>query len=107
MTLRLDSLLPNCPDLKLLIKMDIEGSELAVLDGLESQLPEQTFLFIELHDGNKSVRWIQDWAERHNFVFQEVRRREVWIDGFLSRPVPSRASALARATPAYSHSLTT
>ena len=93
MTLRLDSLIPRQPDLKLLIKMDIEGSEPAVLDDLETKLPEQTFFFIELHDGEKSLRWIRAWAQRRNFVFQEVRRREVWIDGYLARPAASTAMA--------------
>lgn len=85
MTLELASLLPRRPDLRLLIKMDIEGSEVAVLDSLHATLPEQCFVFIELHRGDDSLRWIQGWADSHGFRFTEVRRREEAIDGYLAR----------------------
>lgn len=84
-TLKLDSLLPAQRDLKLLIKMDIEGSEVSVLNHLTASLPEETFVFIELHNGDESLRWIGDWAERNGFAFHEVRRREKAIDGYLFR----------------------
>ena len=86
MTVRLDSLLPIEPDVKLLIKMDIEGSEVAVLDDLRARLPEQTFIFIELHNGDESVQWIEQWAAQNGFQFLETRRRENAIDGCLARP---------------------
>jgi FkbM family methyltransferase len=85
MTLQLDSLIPSRRDLKLLIKMDIEGSEVAVLDHLNAQLPENTFVFIELHRGDESLRWIHDWAEQNAFQFSAVRRRDDAIDGILAR----------------------
>ncbi|HEY0551965.1 MAG TPA: FkbM family methyltransferase [Verrucomicrobiae bacterium] len=85
MTLQLDSLVPSRQDLKLLVKMDIEGSEVAVLDHLSARLPENTFVFIELHHGDESLRWIQDWAEKNAFRFSAVRRREDAIDGYLIR----------------------
>ncbi len=95
MALRLDSILPQRSDLKLLIKMDIEGSETSVLEDLETELPEHTFIFLELHDGDESLRWIEKWAERRGFIFQEVRRREQWIDGYLRRPLSETSSARA------------
>lgn len=86
MALRLDALLPPDPALKLVIKMDIEGSEIRVLDQLRAPLPEQCFIFLELHHGDESLRWIDAWARRNNFVFESVRRRDEAIDGCLVRP---------------------
>jgi FkbM family methyltransferase len=85
MTLQLDSLIPARRDLKLLIKMDIEGSEVAVLDHWRAQFPEQTFIFIELHGGDKSLRWMEEWARRNGFQFSQARRRDDAIDGYLMR----------------------
>jgi FkbM family methyltransferase len=86
MTLQLHALIPSNRDLRLLIKMDIEGSEVAVLDHLGATLPQESFVFIELHDGDRSLRWIHQWAENNGFEFREVRRREEAIDGCLLRP---------------------
>jgi FkbM family methyltransferase len=85
MTLQLDSLIPGRNDLKLLIKMDIEGSEVAALDHLTARLPQNTFVFIELHRGDESLRWMKDWAELNAFRFSVVRRRDDAIDGYLTR----------------------
>jgi FkbM family methyltransferase len=85
MTIQLDSLLPAQRDMKVVLKMDIEGSEVSVLDTLQRQLPEQTFIFIELHKGDESVSWIKQWAARNAFHFTEVRRRDDAIDGYLTR----------------------
>jgi FkbM family methyltransferase len=85
MTLRLDSLLPRNPDVQLLIKMDIEGSEIAVLDNLQG-LPQQSFIFLELHRGDESLQWINEWAVKNDFQFSAVRRRDEAIDGYLARP---------------------
>jgi len=85
MTVTLDSLLPADPDLKLLIKMDIEGSEVAVLNHLHARLPDQTFFFIELHKGDESLRWIEQWAGNNGFQFSATRRRDDAIDGCLTR----------------------
>ena len=84
-TLRLDSLLPTSPDLKLVIKMDIEGSEVDALNNLHVRLPENCFVFLELHRGDESLRWISGWCARNGFVFHEVRRRDEAIDGYLIR----------------------
>ena len=85
MAVQLDSLLPVRPDLKLVIKMDIEGSEVAVLNHLRASLPEHCFIFLELHSGNESLRWIRDWSARNGFQFYDVRRRDDAIDGYLTR----------------------
>jgi FkbM family methyltransferase len=91
MTVRLDSLLPPEPNVKLVIKMDIEGSEVAVLNDLRTRLPEQTFVFIELHHGDESLRWISQWAADNGFQFSETRRRDGAIDGYLTRPRKEKA----------------
>ncbi len=89
MTIQLDSLLPTQPGLKVLLKMDIEGSEVSVLESLQRRLPEQTFIFIELHKGDEALRWIEQWAARNDFYFSAVRRRDDAIDGYLTRaPIP-------------------
>lgn len=97
MTVRLDSLLPTEPDVKLLIKMDIEGSEVAVLNDLRTHLPEQTFFFIELHNGDESLRWIDRWAADNGFHFAETRRRDDAIDGYLTRAKRDERQASIRA----------
>lgn len=85
LALRLDSLIPAQDEFKLLIKMDIEGSEVAVLDELRAPLPAQSFVFIELHRGDESLVWIRRWSTQNNFQFHEVRRRGDAIDGYLTR----------------------
>jgi FkbM family methyltransferase len=97
MTLPLEALLPAQPGLKLLVKMDIEGSEVAVLDQLGARFPENTFVFIELHEGDDSLRWVRGWAEKNGFEFQEVRRRETAIDGWLKRPAAKKCAASSTA----------
>ena len=97
MTLQLDSLIPARRDLKLLIKMDIEGSEVSVLDQLHSALPENTFVFIELHRGDESLRWVESWAAQNGFQFSPVRRRDEAIDGYLTRNGLSSLESQGRA----------
>jgi hypothetical protein len=65
--------------------MDIEGSEVSVLENLQRSLPEECFIFIELHKGDESQKWIAQWAARHGFTFVQVRRRWDAIDGYLTR----------------------
>jgi FkbM family methyltransferase len=105
MALALDSIIPAQPDLKLLIKMDIEGSEVTVLERLLAPLPDQTFVFLELHRGDESLRWIHDWAARNHFEFHEARRREDAIDGFLVRPPKHREPVVTQHSPAESLNL--
>lgn len=97
MTVRLDSLLPSELNVKLVIKMDIEGSEVAVLNDLRARLPEQTFVFIELHNGEESLRWIRQWAADNGFQFSETRRRDDAIDGCLARPQHDETGERAQA----------
>jgi FkbM family methyltransferase len=85
-TVPFDSLLPRGRDMKLLIKMDIEGAEETALNAMRAELPESCFIFIELHRGDASLQWIRAWAAEHRFEFTEVRRRDDAIDGFLARP---------------------
>ncbi len=94
MTVQLDSLLPSADSAKLVLKMDIEGSEVTVLENLRAPLPEHCFIFLELHKGDESRRWIEGWAARNGFQFSEVRRRLDAIDGYLSRPSPERGQPI-------------
>jgi FkbM family methyltransferase len=83
LTVPLDAVLPAAQ--RLVIKMDIEGAEQNALGSLTTALPEETFIFIELHRGADSLRWVELWALDRGFVFTEVRRRDDAIDGFLAR----------------------
>jgi FkbM family methyltransferase len=98
MTIQLDSLLPSRDNAKLVLKMDIEGSEVAVLDHLQQPLPEHCFIFLELHKGDESRRWVDAWAARNGFQFSEVRRRWDAIDGYLSRPSPERGPSQSQSS---------
>lgn len=89
MTVPLDALLPDT--MRLVIKMDIEGAEKNALEALTRKLPEHTFVFIELHEGDESLEWVHGWATRNGFDFSLLRRRETAIDGFLSRPRAPKA----------------
>jgi FkbM family methyltransferase len=84
LTMPLDALLPRAAK-NVLIKMDIEGAEQAALENARLLLPEQCFIFIEIHQGDESLAWMRRWASSHGFAFTEVRRREEAIDGYLSR----------------------
>ncbi len=85
LTVSLDSLIPDLSDLKLLIKMDIEGSEYEVLQKTNLNLSDECFFFIELHKGDWSLEWINEWASKNGFTFFQTRRRDDAIDGYLKR----------------------
>jgi FkbM family methyltransferase len=83
--LKLDGFLEMVQSSQLLMKMDIEGAEEGLLDSLFVKFPERTFIFIELHRGDDSIAWVEEWACKHAFVFVAVRRRDLAIDGYLLR----------------------
>lgn len=85
LTLLLDSLIPLTKNSKLLIKMDIEGSEVFVLSNLKTDLPKDCFIFLELHNGNASIEWVTHWANANGFEYVQGRRSGLAIDGFLRR----------------------
>ncbi len=85
LTIPLDSLIPKKTDTKLLVKMDIEGAEDDTLKGKLVRLPENCFIFIELHKGDESLEWMEKWANKNNFRFSLVRRRKDAIDAYLKR----------------------
>jgi FkbM family methyltransferase len=83
--IKMDSLMEFSSKQRILIKMDIEESEEAVLNALSINLPSNCFIFIELHRGDSSIAWIQKWSMQRGFQFVEVRRRDLAIDGYLVR----------------------
>lgn len=87
LTVSLNSLINNFLDIKLLIKMDIEGAEYEVLQNTNLNFPKECFFFIELHKGDWSLAWINEWSSENGFDFFEVRRRDEAIDGYLKRKV--------------------
>jgi FkbM family methyltransferase len=93
MTLQLESLLPS-RESRLVLKIDIEGSEVPVLESLDRPLPAECFIFLELHKGEESLRWIGEWAKRNGFQFAAVRKRWETIDGYLARSPQEGALAV-------------
>jgi FkbM family methyltransferase len=89
LTVSLNSLISSFSDMKLLIKMDIEGAEYEVLQDTILNLPMECFFFIELHKGDWSLSWIKAWAAENDFDYFETRRRDDAIDGYLKRKVYS------------------
>ncbi len=81
----MDSIISTAKNRRILLKLDIEGSEESALPSLSQKLPADCFIFIELHRGDSSLTWMKKWASENSFVFTEVRRRGDAIDGYLSR----------------------
>lgn len=85
LTLLLESLIPKVPDLKLLVKMDIEGAEFDVLSAVKRHLPKRCFIFVEVHEGDGSLKRITRWAQDNGFRYVMGRRAGDAIDGHLER----------------------
>jgi FkbM family methyltransferase len=69
----------------LLLKVDIEGSELDFFPEIISDLPVNCAVFLETHDGWNSLKTIRNRFEREGFSFQVLRERGQFIDSFAKR----------------------
>lgn len=78
----LDDLAPSA---KLLLKMDIEGSELDFFPGCIKDLPSCCAVFLETHDGWHSLTHIKEAFINHGFSFSLIRERGAFIDSFAIR----------------------
>lgn len=85
-TVLLEALIPKDTQLNLLIKMDIEGAEFDVLSAVEGCLPRECFIFVEVHEGDASLKRITEWAIHNGFRYSMGRRAGEAIDGMLERP---------------------
>jgi FkbM family methyltransferase len=70
---------------KLLLKVDIEGSELDFFPSIISKLPKISAVFIETHDGWSSLINIKNKFIEEGFSFEVIREREQFIDSFAQR----------------------
>jgi len=69
----------------LLLKVDIEGSELDFFPAIISQLPSTCAIFLETHDGWNNLDEIRNCFIQHGFSFDPFRERDQFIDSFAQR----------------------
>jgi FkbM family methyltransferase len=69
----------------LLMKMDIEGSEVEIFPEIISKLPPTCAIFLEVHDGWPVLQGIKDEFLRHGFSFEVTTERGRYIDIFSQR----------------------
>jgi len=72
-------------DESLLLKVDIEGSELDFFPKCIEYLPKTCAVFLETHDGWQSLPEIKASFEKHGFTFTVIRARDLYIDSFAIR----------------------
>jgi FkbM family methyltransferase len=85
-TLDLTDLLKAVPAGKsLLLKVDIEGSELDFFPQCIDLLPAKCAVFLETHDGWTSLNNIKDRFESAGFKFSVLRDRDLYIDSLAVR----------------------
>lgn len=69
----------------LLLKMDVEGEELAILPKLMPFLPRQTALFFETHSGDAGWREVEALLTANGFQVQLINSRGLFYDGYADR----------------------
>jgi FkbM family methyltransferase len=85
-TISLYELLKDIPaGKKLLLKVDIEGSELDFFPACITQLPAVCAVFLETHDGWQSLHTIKQQFIEAGFSFSVLRDRGLYIDSFAQR----------------------
>ncbi len=70
---------------KLILKMDIEGAELDFFPSCIASLPDTCAVYLETHDGWKSLPAIRQEFEARGFSFMVIRERTLYIDVFAQR----------------------
>jgi FkbM family methyltransferase len=69
----------------LLLKMDVEGEEMAILPKLMPFLPRQTALFFETHSGDAGWREVESLLKSNGFQVQLINARGLFYDGYADR----------------------
>jgi FkbM family methyltransferase len=77
--------IPRDQSTRLLLKIDIEGTEEKLLPDVLPLLPATTALFMETHDGPPSWERLSKLLEQSGFGTEVVRRHEQFTDGFALR----------------------
>ncbi len=70
---------------KLILKVDIEGSELDFFPSCIKDLPSNCAVFLETHDGWNSLKSIKETFIELGFSFEVLRDRGLYIDSFAQR----------------------
>jgi FkbM family methyltransferase len=69
----------------LLLKVDIEGSELDFFPQCIELLPAKCAVFLETHDGWNSLKGIKEAFEKAGFKFTVLRDRDLYVDSLAIR----------------------
>lgn len=69
----------------LLVKLDVEGEERAILPSLIPVLPQQCALFFETHDGASGWNFAESILSSNGFMVELVRENGKFYDGFAQR----------------------
>jgi len=64
----------------LLMKCDVEGSEFEILDDCLSYLPQNTFMFIEVHEGESAVFRLKHILQATGFQVEVTGRKGLAVD---------------------------
>jgi FkbM family methyltransferase len=83
--IRLADFLSTKQDSRLLLKLDLEGEEAAVLPDIVGRLPETCGIFLETHHGDESWSSAKRLLESHGFDVRTIRRRDIYTDGVAIR----------------------
>jgi len=80
------------PNINLVLKIDIEGSEEILLPGIAAFLPTKTYIFLETHGGRQSWDRLSQLLIERGFTTNVTRCRETYTDGTAIRTEPMKAS---------------
>lgn len=64
----------------LLLKCDTEGSEFSILEDIMAYLPEKTFIFVEVHEGESAVFRLRHVLSQYGFSVEETVSKGLWRD---------------------------
>jgi FkbM family methyltransferase len=84
-TIDLAGALRSYRNLRMVMKMDIEGEERSVLPHVIRELPVKCALFFETHTGEGAWIEIRGLLEQHGFHVARTRHRGEFSDGFAER----------------------
>ena len=77
--------IPEDKSQKLLLKLDVEGEEQAIVPHIVDSLPDQCAVFVEVHRGRRSWDELSNLLHARGFAVSIDRDRDQYIDGFAVR----------------------
>src|SRR5260370_10155749 len=82
---RLSEVVQFAPGTVLLMKIDVEGAEWRILEDCAATLPEDTFIFIETHNGDTDVQRLLRFSTRWGFQHEVTTAKAEYHDSVLLR----------------------